>query len=79
MPEDILFDLEGKIREFLDQLLNPNRLGLREGKAPEGRKPEPEKVETPQEPTPSEQAPTKEYVIYSPESRTEGRPHILEL
>lgn len=74
---DILFDLEGKFKGFLDSISTPNQLGLKEGKKAEAPTPQPEKIVPPQEPTPTPQPPQKTYVEGSPQQRTWGNPNLI--
>lgn len=75
---DILFDLESKIREWLDSILNPNRLGLQEGKTPEAPLPEPEKIESPKETPPTLLPPKKTTVEGTPPQKTKGNLRMIE-
>jgi len=71
---NILFDLEGKIRQALS---GNQKLGIETGTVTsttqaQAKKPEPEKIMPPKQPTPTPQPLQKSYVEGSPPQRTNG-------
>jgi hypothetical protein len=79
MSNNILFDLESKIREWISGItpkLGLQSVNLGETQA-QAKKPEPEKIVPPKEPTPTPQPPQKTYVEGSPQQRTWGNPNLI--